>query len=133
MRCDSYDELVQTPERHLGFLREIAPVALEMDNPAKLYLWMHTRIQVADQPFSQAKHLMALEKASQRWDLESLDLSSQEEVVRLSMAISKTDPGYDVSHSLSGFSWLKEEAESQGVDFSMAADPPTPSKPQRPR
>lgn len=115
MEYPNYKALVATPEVHANFLESIAEKASEINDPGGLYLWMKTRMTVDGQPFSQAKHLNALEMGSSTWEVEEMAPEMTEKIVNHSVAIAKVDKGYDLPFFTSGFHLLVEDLKERGV------------------
>lgn len=122
MEYPNYKALVATPEAHADFLSAIAEKAEEIKDPGGLYLWMTTRIQVDGKPFSQVKHLNALENESDGWDVEDMAPGVPEKIVNHSAAISKLDKGYDLPFFTSGFHLLVEDLKERGIPVPESVD-----------
>ena len=68
-------------------------------------------MEVGGSPFSQARHLLALEKASgDLWEPEETSPAVLKDVIELAERIRDFDSGYDVPHFTVGHEWMKELA-----------------------
>ena len=67
-------------------------------------------IEVAGQPFTQARHLVQLERHSDGWDLEATKPEILREVIQLSEGLKAVDEGLDLPHFTTGFEWMRELA-----------------------
>ena len=116
MKIEDYKEVVATPQANVEFLRHIVGLmdgitAEGQDASRQLYMAMRDGIQVGGSPFSQARHLLALEKASgDLWELEETPPEVLREVLVLSQQIQEFDPGYKVADFTVGYEWMKELA-----------------------
>lgn len=116
MKINDYKDLVATPQAHVEFLRHVVGlmegVAGEgQDASRQLYSTMRDGIDVGGTQFSQARHLLALEKSSgDLWDLEETSPQVLREALDLSQKIQEFDPGYKVRDFTVGVEWMKELA-----------------------
>ena len=117
MKFQDYKEIVSTPQAHLDFLRHVSGLVdgiHEADAPTaarKLHTALRDSVEVGGSPFSQARHLLALEKASgDVWEPEETSPVVLQQVIELSERIRDFDSGYDVPHFTVGHEWMKELA-----------------------
>lgn len=117
MKFQDYKEIVATPQAHLEFLRHVTSLIDgidEADAPTaarKLHTALRDTVEVGGSPFSQARHLLALEKASgDLWESEETSPAVLRDVIELSERIRDFDSGYDVPHFTVGHEWMKELA-----------------------
>lgn len=121
MKIDDYKEIVATPQAHVEFLRHVVSLmdgvsAQGQDASRQLYAKMRDGIEVGGTQFSQARHLLALEKHSgDHWDLEETPPAVLREVLDLSQKIQAFDPGYQVSDFTVGSEWMKELAAGEDI------------------
>lgn len=111
----SYNELVNSPEAHVEFLRTVSQDIDQPNGTGCLYERMAASIKVNKAPFSQAKHLTALESNSDGWDLDETADSVKVEIVQLSAKVKEVDSGYDIPHFTSGFEWMIRDMRERGV------------------
>ena len=120
MRLDSYADIVKTPEAHLAFLRHVSEVletipADQVDNIAgALYGALRNSVEVGGKPFSEARHLVALERASEDWDLDALSEVEWAEVVSRTARLVKADGGYALDRFVVGYELIGERAQEAG-------------------
>lgn len=122
MEFNSYKDLVATPEAHLEFLRVIDSHLVEGKESGHLYKSLNATIKVGGEPFSQAKHLTAMESNSDDWELESTSDAVKVEIVALSEKIKAADSGYDVPHFTIGYEWMIREMKERGVKVEAGLD-----------
>lgn len=124
MEVADYTDMVATPEAHLEFLRHATTLAEAIpetgqDAARKLNSALRESIEVAGQPFSQARHLVQLERYSDAWDLEETSPQVLREIVQLSDQIKAFDSGLDVPHFTTGYEYIRSLA---------GENEPTPSR-----
>ncbi len=115
MKIESYKAVVATPQAHTEFLRHVVDLMERVEGSGQeaarqLYTSMRDSIDVGDNPFSQARHLHALEDASDSWDVEETPPEVLRELLSLSEQIQGFDPGYTVCDFTVGYHWIKELA-----------------------
>lgn len=115
MKIESYKAVVATPQAHTEFLRHVAGLMERVEGTGQeaarqLYTSMRDGIDVGGNPFSQARHLHALEDASDSWDVEETPPEVLRELLSLSEKIQGFDPGYTVCDFTVGYHWIKELA-----------------------
>lgn len=115
MKIESYKALVATPQAHTEFLRHVVDLMERVEGSGQeaarqLYTSMRDSIDVGGNPFSQARHLHALEDASDSWDVEETSPEVLRELLSLSEQIQGFDPGYTVCDFTVGYHWIKELA-----------------------
>ena len=115
MQLGAYDEIVATPQAQSEFLRHVVDLMgpLDESDPGaarQLYSAMREGIDVGGKPFSQVRHLLALERASESWDVEATSPEVLRELLSLSEQIQGFDPGYKVCDFTVGYHWIKELA-----------------------
>ena len=115
MQIESYGEITATPQAHTEFLRHVVSLmgSIDGNDPGaarQLYSVMRDGIDVDGKPFSQARHLHALEDASDSWDVEETPPEVLRELLSLSEQIQGFDPGYTVCDFTVGYHWIKEFA-----------------------
>ncbi len=115
MKIESYKAVVATPQAHTEFLRHVVDLMERVEGSGQeaarqLYTSMRDSIDVGDNPFSQARHLHALEDASDSWDVEETPPEVLRELLSLSEQIQGFDPGYTVCDFTVGYHWIKEFA-----------------------
>lgn len=113
MKMAAYKEVVADPQANTEFLRHVVGliegIEGQVDGGArKLYSLMRESIDVGGNAFSQARHLLALEDASESWDAEETPPEVLREMLQLSEQIQEFDPGYKVCDFTVGYGWLKE-------------------------
>lgn len=115
MKFDDYQQIVKTPENNVEFLRHVVSVidglgAEGAEGSRKLHTALRDGVEVGGAPFSQARHLVALEKASGDWEHDEVAPAVLQETLALSQRIHDFDPGYNVPHFTVGYEWMKELA-----------------------
>ena len=115
IQVQDYKDMVATPEAHLEFLRHATQLAegiegTGQDVARKLNTALRESIEVAGQPFTQARHLVQLERHSDGWDLEGTKPEVLREVIQLSEGLKAVDAGLDLPHFTTGFEWMRELA-----------------------
>ena len=115
MKIESYKAVVATPQAHTEFLRHVVDLMERVEGSGQeaarqLYTSMRDSIDVGGNPFSQARHLHALEDASDSWDVEETPPEVLRELLSLSEQIQGFDPGYTVCDFTVGYHWIKEFA-----------------------
>ena len=117
MKIQDYKEIVATPQAHLEFLQHVTGLMDGIDEAdaataaRKLHTALRDTVEVGGSPFSQARHLLALEKASgDLWEPEETSPAVLKDVIELSERIRDFDSGYDVPHLTVGHEWMKELA-----------------------
>ena len=115
MKIESNKAVVATPQAHTEFLRHVVDLMERVEGSGQeaarqLYTSMRDSIDVGDNPFSQARHLHALEDASDSWDVEETPPEVLRELLSLSEQIQGFDPGYTVCDFTVGYHWIKEFA-----------------------
>ena len=115
MKIESYKAVVATPQAHTEFLRHVVDLMERVEGSGQeaarqLYTSMRDSIDVGGNPFSQARHLHALEDASDSWDVEETSPEVLRELLSLSEQIQGFDPGYTVCDFTVGYHWIKELA-----------------------
>jgi hypothetical protein len=115
MKIESYKAVVATPQAHSEFLPHVVDLMERVEGSGQeaarqLYTSMRDSIDVGGNPFSQARHLHALEDASDSWDVEETPPEVLRELLSLSEQIQGFDPGYTVCDFTVGYHWIKELA-----------------------
>ncbi len=115
MQIESYDEITATPQAHTEFLRHVVSLMGVIDTndsgaARQLYSVMRDGIDVDGKPFSQARHLLALENASGAWCVEDTSPEVLRELLSLSEQIQGFDPGYKVCDFTVGYQWIRDLA-----------------------
>lgn len=116
IQSESYEAMVRTPESHLEFLRHTAQLSegiseTGQDAARKLNTALRESIEVAGQPFTQARHLVQLEKHSDGWNLEDTSPAVLREVVQLSEQIKRFDESFDLPHFTTSFEYIRSLAD----------------------
>ncbi len=115
MQIESYGEITATPQAHTEFLRHVVSLmgSIDGNDPGaarQLYSVMRDGIDVDGKPFSQARHLHALENASDGWRAEDTPPEVLHEMLSLSEQIQGFDPGYKVCDFTVGYHWIRDLA-----------------------
>lgn len=119
MKIESYTDLVKTPDDNVQFLRHVSSLIDQLppdvpDGGQALFSAMRSGIEVAGTQFSQARHLNALERASDGWDVENTTPEVLQEMLDLSEKIQRFDAGYAVCDFTIGYHWIKELSSESG-------------------
>lgn len=126
MKADSYTEIVRTPQAHLAFLRHVSAAldAIPSDHAGTLGVALHAAlresVEVGGKPFMEARHLVALERASEDWDLDALSEAECAEVVARTTEIVNADEGYALDRFVVGYELIAERAHEAGADPGLA-------------
>jgi hypothetical protein len=127
MKFDSYKTMVKTPEAVASFFGEVAQnFKLEGKENERLFQFLTRTVSVDGKPFSQAKHLVALEDQSGNWDLPELPQPVQQSLATNALEIHKLDQGYDVPSFIVGFESMARDLQGKGIelDYSTEVQPP---------
>ena len=114
LRVDDYRSLVVSPEAHTAFLRHVDSVLAglglgdRVEVGAQLHKALRAGVEIGGLPFSQPRHLKALEAASETWDLESVKGPLRVELVALTERIQDADQGYALADFTVGFQHYRE-------------------------
>lgn len=113
MKIESYNAVVATPQAHTEFLRHVVDLMGRVEGSGQeaarqLYTTMRDGIDVGGNPFSQARHLHALEAASESWGVEAIPQQVLLDLLSLSEQIQGFDAGYAVCDFTVGYHWIKE-------------------------
>lgn len=122
MEYSSYKDLVASPEAHVEFLRVIDSHLEQGKGDGHLYKRLNAAVKVGGEPFSQARHLTALEGNSDAWELDDADDAIKVEIATLSQKIKAADPGYDIPHFTVAFEWMIRDMKERGVEVEGGLD-----------
>lgn len=128
----SYKVITATPEVQADFLRNVREGFESQvqvgQTAAPLHEYMSKNIQVGGEPFSQVKHLTALENDSCDWDLDGVTVEVRKSLAEDAEALHSAECGYDVPHFITGFTAMVSGLKEQGVilDLERKAEPKEP-------
>ena len=119
MEYKSYKAINASPESQAQFLSAVRDgyEAHTQGNakPDPLYIYMRNSIEVGGEPFSQVKHLIALENDSYDWDLDAAPVAVRKTLAESAEALHQIERGYDVPHFITGFDSMVNELKEKGV------------------
>lgn len=122
MEYSNYKNLVASPEAHVEFLRIVDSHLEKATDRGDLCHRLNVAITVGGEPFSQARHLTALELNSDAWELESTADAVKVEIAALSQKIKAVDSGYDLPHFTASFEWMVRDLKERGVEVEGGLD-----------
>ena len=119
MQYASYKAINASPETQAQFLSSVVDgyEAHRQGNatPDPLHEYMRKNIEVGGAPFSQVKHLTALENDSCDWDLDATPVEVRKALAESAEALHRIERGYDVPHFITGFKAMVIDLKEHGV------------------
>lgn len=119
MQYTSYKAINASPESQAQFLSSVREGyeahTQGNDRPYPLHEYMRRNIEVGGEPFSQVKHLIALENDSYDWDLDETPVAVRKSLSESAEALHQIERGYDVPHFITGFESMVNDLKEQGV------------------
>lgn len=130
MQYESYKAITATPETQAEFLR-LTRESYESNSKAgeALHEFMGNNIQVGGKPFSQVKHLTALEDDSYDWDFQATSTDVKKALIADATALHELDQGYDLPHFITGYEAMAQDFQPEppaAIDHQSPVKPPSP-------
>lgn len=116
MQFESYKAITATPQTQAEFLRHTRE-SYEANSKAgeALHEFMGNNIQVGGKPFSQVKHLTALEDDSYDWDFQATSADVKKALIADATALHGLDQGYDLPHFITGYEAMVQEFKKEAA------------------
>jgi serine/threonine-protein kinase HipA len=130
MQFDSYKAITATAQTQADFLHTTRQNYASDSRPGEaLHEFMARSIEVNGKPFSQVRHLTALEEDSYDWDLDAAPAALRRTLAADARALYAADHGYNLPHFMTGFEAMVQHLQPEppaGVDRQPTVKPPSP-------